>query len=166
MENFYQLFMEVDGITPFIPTLLSVESFLQGFGIGADILSYVSLGLTIPTLVLSVTTSKAVSNYAEKRSFREHIPNNISSLRVHHSSISNDDVKNVNKFLIDLSEELDKIIIGYPNVTKDFKKDIAELRNLLESTVENSSFRSNRHKITVNLHTVITHLENSLERVL
>lgn len=126
----------------------------------ADSLGILSFIISIPTFFFAKNTRKAIQSHDDKKQYQQEINNHISEMKIHHESISNNDVYN-EAILNILLSEMDTLLIQYPTVVKSFKKDIKNLQKLISKALDNirTSPEFNRNKIARKLNEVIQRLE-------
>lgn len=134
--------------------------FWDGVSKFADFLGIISFFISIPTFFFAKNTRKAIRSHDDKKQYQQEIKNRIDEMKIHHKSISNNDVYN-EAILNTLLNETDALLIQYPTVVKSFKRDIKNLQKLISKALDNikTSPEFNRNKIARKLNEVIQRLE-------
>lgn len=135
-------------------------NFWGYFSCGADIISYISMVITIITLCTTVGIRKSLLAHIEKSDYLKDIDNKIKTLRSYEETIEKD-TSLCNDALFDfISVQLDDILISYETILN--KKIITQIKTLKTFVENNKGERMSENKkieCRKQLHAICTRLE-------
>lgn len=159
----------LDITTTVAETATDVTKTIDGwewFGRIADILGFISFGISLPTLFIAQSTKAAVETHVEKNEYAEKGEELIDNLEILYLLIIEDNYYE-EKTLKSIVEILDKIKVNYKIVLKPYYKDIKKLKKLSDSAIPHltKSPNYNRRKIEKQINIVITELKKGKRRI-
>lgn len=134
--------------------------FWSYFSRGADLISYISVVLTVITMLTTMGIRKSLLAHIEKSDYLKDIDNRIKVLRSYEDTIIKDPSL-CNDALFDyISVQLDDILISYETILK--KKIITQIKELKSFVENNKGTKMNDTKKTEcqkKIHAICTRLE-------